>query len=103
VTRKNLLIALLSATFALTGAAFSQKASVPKQPDKAALARENVEQLLLLMDPDKNGKISKQQWMKFMETQFDRLDRDKKGQLDPKEVVRSKMNVSQVSFAAVGK
>jgi Ca2+-binding EF-hand superfamily protein len=45
--------------------------------------------LLLLMDTDKSGKISKQEWMKFMEAEFDRLDKDKKGQLDAKELEQS--------------
>jgi len=35
------------------------------------------------MDTDKNGKISKQEWMKFMEAEFDRLDKNKTGELSP--------------------
>jgi hypothetical protein len=31
--------------------------------------------------------------MKFMEAEFDRLDKDKKGQLDAKELERSKLRV----------
>jgi hypothetical protein len=50
--------------------------------------------LLLLIDADDNGKISKQEWMKFMEAEFDRLDNDKKGQLDVKELMQSKWRVS---------
>ena len=46
------------------------------------------------MDTDKSGKISKQEWMKFMEAEFDRLDKDKKGQLDAKELAQSKLRVS---------
>jgi EF hand domain-containing protein len=38
------------------------------------------------MDTDKNGKISKQEWMNFMEAEFDRLDKAKNGQLDVKEL-----------------
>jgi len=57
--------------------------------------------LLLLIDTDDNGKISKQEWMKFMEAEFDRLDSDKKGQLDVKELMRSKFRVSHP--ASVGK
>jgi Ca2+-binding EF-hand superfamily protein len=47
--------------------------------------------LLLLMDTDKNGK---EEWLKFMEAEFDRLDKDKKGQLDVKELTQSKLRVS---------
>jgi hypothetical protein len=32
--------------------------------------------LLLLMDTDKDGRVSKQEWMSFMEAEFDRLDKD---------------------------
>jgi Ca2+-binding EF-hand superfamily protein len=31
------------------------------------------------MDTDKNGKISKQEFTKFMEAEFERLDKDKSG------------------------
>jgi len=55
--------------------AAGQKAAAPKPQDKLALGEDEVKQLLLLMDADKNGKISKQEWMKFMEAEFDRLDR----------------------------
>jgi hypothetical protein len=58
-------------------------------------------QLLLLMDTDKNGKISKQEWMKFMEAEFDRLDKDKSGDLDAKDLQQSKLRVSQ--YATAGK
>jgi Ca2+-binding EF-hand superfamily protein len=46
------------------------------------------------MDTDKSGKISKEEWMKFMESEFDRLDKDKKGQLDVKDLTQSKLRVS---------
>jgi Ca2+-binding EF-hand superfamily protein len=45
------------------------------------------------MDTDKNGKISKEEWMKFMEAEFDRLDKDKRGQLNVKELTQSKLRV----------
>jgi Ca2+-binding EF-hand superfamily protein len=57
--------------------------------------------LLLLIDTDQNGKISKQEWMKFMEAEFDRLDKDKRGQLDIKELGESRLRVSP--FTSVGK
>ena len=103
MTRKIPLIALICVTFALAGTAVGQKASVPKQPDKAAMANVHVQELLLVMDTDKNGKISKQEWMKFMEAEFDRLDKDKTGQLSPQEIAQSKVSVSQKPFAAAGK
>ena len=33
--------------------------------------------------------------MKFMEAEFDHLDKDKKGQLDIKDLTQSKLRVSQ--------
>jgi EF hand len=76
-----LAVALLTVG-ATMGTAIGQKAATPKPTDKLALAEPEVKQLLLLMDADKNGKISKQEWMRFMDAEFDRLDKDKKGELD---------------------
>ncbi len=87
-------IAGLVATWAMLGTAVAQKAAAPKPQDKLALGEDEVKQLLLLMDTDKNGKIAKQDWMKFMEAEFDRLDKSKNGQLDVKELTQSKLRVS---------
>jgi hypothetical protein len=95
------LIAVLVAAGVMPGAAVAQKASVPKPQDRLALGENEVKQLLLLMDTDRNGKISKQEYMKFMESEFDRLDKKNNGELDVKELTESKLRVSH--FAAVGK
>ncbi len=79
---------------AVVGMALAQKQAVPKAQDKLALGEPEVKQLLLLMDTDKNGKISKEEWMRFMEAEFDRLDKDKKGQLDAGELEQSRLRVS---------
>ena len=100
MTPNTLIIALIPGALAVAFTMFAQKAAVPKQPDKIAQADQNVRELLLLMDTDKNGKISKQGWMKFMEAEFDRLDRDKKGELDRKELLES---VRHPRAADVGK
>jgi len=55
------------------------------------------------MDTDKTGKVSKQEWMKFMEAEFDRLDKDKKGELDPKQLMESRVWVKHESFESFGK
>ena len=70
---------------------------------KQALAEENVKDLLLLMDTDRNGKISKQEWMKFMEAEFDRLDKDRSGELGPKELQESRISASPSHFEGAGK
>jgi EF hand len=43
-------------------------------------------QLLQLMDTDRNGKVSKAEFMRFMEAEFDLADKNKDGELDPKEL-----------------
>jgi len=52
--------------------------------------------LLLLMDKDQNGKVSKQEFMNFMEAEFDRLDKDKNGELDVRELTQSRVRSSGV-------
>jgi hypothetical protein len=60
---------------------------------RLAVATDAAKQLLLVMDADKNGKISREEWMKFMDEEFDRLDTDHKGQLDVKELTQSQVRM----------
>jgi Ca2+-binding EF-hand superfamily protein len=60
---------------------------------KLAVAADVAKQLLLVMDTDKSGRVSKQEWMKFMEEEFERLDTDHKGQLDVKELTKSRVRM----------
>jgi hypothetical protein len=46
----------------------------------------NTVQLLQLMDKDRNGKVSRAEFMKFMNDEFDRLDVNKDGELDVNEL-----------------
>jgi Ca2+-binding EF-hand superfamily protein len=80
----------------------AQKAdnSTPKPQRTLALGEDEVKQLLLLMDTDKNGKISRQEFMGFMAAEFDRLDKDKSGELDVRELAQSQVRPSR---PAVGK
>ena len=98
-----LVIAVSIATWAMLGTVVAQKAAVPKPQDKLALGEEGVKQLLLLMDTDKNGKISEQEWMKFMEAEFHRLDVQKKGEIDRKQLLQSTVSVGHVRSADLGK
>jgi Ca2+-binding EF-hand superfamily protein len=86
----------------MAGAAMAQKIdpAVPKPQRTIALGEAEVKQLVLLMDSDKNGKISKKEFMDFMEAEFDRLDKDKSGELD---VVELKQSQVRASRPAVGK
>jgi Ca2+-binding EF-hand superfamily protein len=98
MTRRRLFIALMSATgaMALTDVA-------PKPRDKFAQANQNVKELLLLLDTDKSGRISKQEWMNFMEAEFNKLDKDGNGELDPQELMQSKLSVGRGSSASAAR
>lgn len=95
MTRRNLLIALMSATGVALGTTLAQNAAADDSPDKSqdrlAEADGNVRDLLLLMDADGNGKISKREWLNFMEAEFNKLDRDGNGELDRKELAQSRL------------
>jgi len=67
------------------------------------MASENIKQLILVMDTDKRGKISKQQWMAFMEAEFDRLDIEKKGELDQTAIRHSMADVKHARFSDLGR
>jgi hypothetical protein len=50
-------------------------------------------QLLVLMETDQGGKVSKAEFMRFMEAEFDKLDKNKDGALDVKELTQSQYYV----------
>jgi len=93
--KATLVIAAVS--IVLTGGAAVQTAIAQKAApkDKVALAEPEVRQLILLMDTDKNGKVSRQEFMTFMQAEFDRLDKDKSGELDAKELAQSQLQASK--------
>ena len=72
-----LAIAVLAATCAISGNAAEERQTLPKPPDK---------QMLLLMDTDENGNISKQECLRFMDAEFDRLYPGKTIFLDPRKL-----------------
>lgn len=63
------------------------------QPDSPQIVAGEVEarKLLLLMDTDKSGKVSRDEFMRFMVAEFDRLDINKDGELDVKELSKSQL------------
>jgi hypothetical protein len=69
-----------------------QKAVSPNDKKVAAGERE-AKKLLLLMDTDKSGKVSKQEFMSFMEAEFERMDINNDGELDVKELTDSRVQV----------
>jgi hypothetical protein len=93
--RFAVVIAVVVAAITFLGTAAAQKASVPHTQDRLALGEENVKQLLALMDADKNGMVSKEAYMKFMEAEFDRLDAKNQGQLNAKQLTQTKLSASR--------
>jgi hypothetical protein len=49
-------------------------------------ADREVRQLILMMDKDKDGIVSKDEFLQFMSQEFDRLDVNKNGQLELQEL-----------------
>jgi Ca2+-binding EF-hand superfamily protein len=89
MTRRKWLVAVTS----VSGFAIAQRLGADAQQDKFAAANQNVKELLLLMDTDKSGKISKREWMNFMEAEFNRLDKDGSGELDLSELRQSGLSI----------
>ena len=56
--------------------------------DKVEEGLPHAKQLLMLMDTDKNGKVSKQEFMSYMEAEFARLDINHDGELDVRELTQ---------------
>ena len=93
-----LVIAVLFAIGAIVKTAAGQagqKVPPPSETRGLVAAREAAaKQLLLLMDKDKDGRVSKREWMSFMEAEFDRLDTNKDGYVDAKDLEQSQLRTS---------
>jgi hypothetical protein len=94
-------IAVLLAIWTMHETAIAQKAAVPKPQDNVTLGEDEVKQLLILMDADNDNKVSRQEFVQFMDAEFDRLDKKKNGVLDVKELAQSRLRASH--FAAAGR
>jgi Ca2+-binding EF-hand superfamily protein len=68
--------------------AVAQKAATSKAQDNVAKGEPEVKRLVPLMDQDGEGKVSKEEFMKFMAAEFDRLDKKNEGKLDVKELTQ---------------
>ena len=100
-----LVIAALLALETMVGTAAAQKGEAIPPPSKkrgvVASREAAAKSLLLLMDTDKDGRVSKQEWMSFMEAEFDRLETNKDGYVDTKDLEHSQLRTSP--FYRVGK
>jgi hypothetical protein len=78
------LIALIGITLAvaLSSDAFAQRSS----KHTASKASPHVRNSVRIMDTDKNGVVSKDEFMNFMSQRFDRLDANKSGTLEFNEI-----------------
>ena len=76
----------MMASGAVASTAIADEAVAPASAPKLKVGLSPVAQLVQLMDTDKNGKVSKAEFMRFMEAEFDLADEDKNGELDPKEL-----------------
>jgi predicted nucleotidyltransferase len=105
--RKRVVVLIISALFIIgtmvgTAAAQRENDMPPITEHKAIVdARRNeAKRMMLLMDTNKDGKVSKEEWMGFMEREFDRLDTNHDGFVDVKDMEKSQF---QVRHGAVGK
>lgn len=104
MTRRNLLAVLMTFTAAAAGKGFAQMTTAsPKSPNKSFIAEQNAKEILLLMDTDKDGRISKDEWMHFMSKEFDRLDTDHNGYIDQKDLLVTTIRIQHVSPEVQGK
>ena len=72
-----------------------QKPAPGPNDRKVAAGEREAKKLLLLMDTDKSGKVSKQEWLKFMEAEFHRLDKSNQGQLNAKQLNQSNLSATR--------
>ena len=61
------------------------------QSQPVAAWEADAKRLLVLMDADRSGKISKAEFMAFMAAEFDRLDTNRDGELDVRELEKSQL------------
>ena len=86
---------VVAAALTALGTASAQKASTPKSQDRLALGEQNVKQLLLLMEADKDGMISQAEYLRYMEAEFHRLDRANRGELNARELNQSSLSAAR--------
>jgi len=73
---------IVISAMALTAGAWADDVSSKSSGDA------EVKKLLVLMDKDKSGKVSREEFMNFFSEEFDRLDVNKDGELDVAELTQ---------------
>jgi Ca2+-binding EF-hand superfamily protein len=79
-------ITLIAAAF-IVGTISTAALAVSKRT--SATAEGDVRQVVRMMDKDRNGAVSKDEFIQFMGRTFDRLDVNKSGTLERKELLRA--------------
>lgn len=89
------LLALAALAGAKAGAQDQNENPVTDKKREKELAEGEAEakRMLLLMDKDKNGKVSKREFMNFMEEEFERLDINHDGELDVRELTQTRLRI----------
>jgi EF hand len=75
-------------------AALTAAASMPASGNSerlSAAGEKHVLQLMRLMDRDRNVRVTKEEFMQFVEAEFDRLDANRSGDLSTKELSQSRI------------
>lgn len=102
VSRYKFTIFILAVVLLLIAGSFARdKAAVPEAQGRPLLTSDQVKLLFVLMDTDRDGKISRQEWMSFMQAEFDRLDTKKTGELTPNDMSQLRLQVN--TFSGNGK
>ena len=85
---------LAIATAGQTAVAQKADVSLVANPQtQTAIADEHIKQILLLMSTNQNGRISEREFMKFMRSEFRKLDTSLSGQVNTQEPAHSKPQV----------
>lgn len=101
-----LALALLLAAGTTVGTAFARGDNLSQPHSPAVLGEEQVKQLILLLDQgtDRNGAVSKQELMKFVSSEYDRLEHDRSGNVNVQDVQDPAARQGRpVTFSSVGK
>jgi parvulin-like peptidyl-prolyl isomerase len=95
---------LLIAVAAASPAAVAQKDGAPKVDTpkiQGALVDDQVREILIVMNHDRNGTISQEEFIALMKAEFNKLGQDQSGQVNARELAASKPSV--VPSARYGK